>query len=104
MDVSNKVTDGHIDLPIYIRYLFNNHISEGKFPKLFEDGGLPMHLDLPRLRSGQSGGAFWSVFVECPKDGQDISTENQAESESIRIGQMENGLLAADTWFICKAS
>ncbi|TPX10436.1 uncharacterized protein E0L32_008655 [Thyridium curvatum] len=81
--------DGHIDLPIYIRYLFNNHISEGKFPKLFEDGGLPMHLDLPRLRSGQSGGAFWSVFIECPKDGQDISTENQAESVVKTLQQID---------------
>ena len=40
-----------------------------------------MHVDLPRLREGQNGGAFWSVFVPCPANGTDFSDENYAESQ-----------------------
>lgn len=37
------------------------------------------HVDLPRLKEGQNGGAFWSAYVPCPKDGMDWSDENYAE-------------------------
>lgn len=37
-------------------------------------------MDLPRLREGQNGGAFWSVFVPCPANGSDFSDENYATS------------------------
>ena len=40
-----------------------------------------MHVDLPRLREGQNGGAFWSVYVPCPANGTDFSDENYAESQ-----------------------
>ncbi|KAH6648882.1 membrane dipeptidase [Truncatella angustata] len=38
--------------------------------------GLPSHVDLPRLREGQNGGAFWSVYAPCPKNGSDWSDDN----------------------------
>lgn len=31
------------------------------------------HVDLPRLRAGMNGGAFWSVFWPCPENGSDYS-------------------------------
>lgn len=34
------------------------------------------HVDLPRLRAGMNGGAFWSVFWPCPSKGQDYSDDN----------------------------
>lgn len=37
------------------------------------------HVDIPRLREGKNGGAFWSAFVPCPKNGSDFSDENYAE-------------------------
>ncbi|KAH8882780.1 Metallo-dependent hydrolase [Thozetella sp. PMI_491] len=55
--------DGHNDLPIVVRALYNNHIYEHGFSKGFEQGGLSGHIDLPRLRAGQNGGAFWSVYT-----------------------------------------
>ena len=60
--------------------MFNNHIYNENFTKPFEEGGLAMHVDLPRLREGQNGGAFWSVFTPCPENGTDFSEENYAAS------------------------
>jgi membrane dipeptidase len=74
--------DGHNDLAILIRVLYNNHIYDDNFTEPFVKGGMPSHVDLPRLRAGQNGGAFWSVFTPCPADGQDYSDENYAASES----------------------
>jgi membrane dipeptidase len=56
--------------------LYNNHISNDTFTKPFVEGGLPGQLDLPRLRRGMSGGAFWSVFWPCPENGTNFSSEN----------------------------
>jgi membrane dipeptidase len=61
--------------------LYNNHIYEKNFTKPFEEGGMLAHVDLPRLKEGKNGGAFWSAFVPCPKDGMDFSDENYAECE-----------------------
>ncbi|KAI9841458.1 MAG: hypothetical protein M1837_000676 [Sclerophora amabilis] len=72
--------DGHNDLAILIRFLYNNHIYNETFTKPFEQGGFPHHVDIPRLREGNVGGAFWSAFVPCPKDGSDFSDENYYEA------------------------
>lgn len=71
--------DGHNDLAILIRELYNNHIYDEKFQKLFSEGGMPAHVDLPRLKEGKVGGAFWSAFIPCPKNGSDFSNENYAQ-------------------------
>ena len=49
------------------------------FTEPFENGGLPFHVDLPRLKKGKVGGAFWSAFVECPHIGSDFSDANYVE-------------------------
>ena len=72
--------DGHNDFPIFIRFAYNNHIYNATFADPFVQGGLPMHVDLPRLREGMQGGAFWSVFTPCPANGSDFSDENYAAS------------------------
>lgn len=76
--------DGHDDFPLLVRFLYNNHIYAKNFTKPFEEGGLPQHVDLARLRSGQNGGAFWSVYAPCPANGSDWSDENYRTSESHR--------------------
>ena len=43
---------------------------------------MPAHVDLPRLKGGRVGGAFWSAFVLCPKNGTDFSDANYAEGQS----------------------
>jgi membrane dipeptidase len=48
--------------------LNKNQIYDDKFKKPFEDGGMSMHVDLPRLKKGKVGGAFWSAFVPCPEE------------------------------------
>lgn len=43
---------------------------------------MPAQVDLPRLKDGKVGGAFWSAFVLCPKNGTDFSDGNYAEGQS----------------------
>ena len=43
---------------------------------------MPAQVDLPRLKDGKVGGAFWSAFVLCPKNGTDFSDANYAEGQS----------------------
>ncbi|KAI0129294.1 putative dipeptidase [Hypoxylon sp. NC0597] len=81
--------DGHNDFAILIRFLYNNHIYHDNFTKPFLEGGLPMHVDLPRLREGQNGGAFWSVFTPCPENGTDFSDENYAPSVQLTLQQID---------------
>lgn len=46
---------------------------------------MPYHVDLPRLKAGKVGGAFWSAFTPCPADGLDFSDDNYAESKSFYL-------------------
>ena len=46
---------------------------------------MPGHIDLPRLKDGKVGGAFWSAFVLCPENGTDFSDGNYAEGQSSPI-------------------
>ena len=55
--------DGHNDIPWAIRNRVNNqldHIDLSADLTLLEN---PTHTDIPRLRRGQVGGQFWSVYV-----------------------------------------
>lgn len=70
--------DGHVDLPVALRFLYGNRLYEDNFTQPFEHGGLFGHVDLQRLRQGQAGGAFWSVFAPCPDNLTDFSDENYA--------------------------
>ena len=73
--------DGHNDLAILIAEAFHNRINNETFQDQFENGGMPAHVDLPRLEAGQNGGAFWSAFVPCPAKGDDFSDANYAKCE-----------------------
>lgn len=77
--------DGHDDLPILVRMNYNNRIYGDNFTSPFTNGSLTGHVDLPRLSKGKVGGTFWSVFVECPKDGLDWSDENYATSKWLTL-------------------
>ncbi|THV06703.1 hypothetical protein K435DRAFT_825800 [Dendrothele bispora CBS 962.96] len=63
------VIDGHIDLPIVVRYAYANNVTKTDM------NSMPMHVDIPRLRAGKVGGFFWSVYVSCAEpeaEGEDF--------------------------------
>ncbi|RMD43922.1 hypothetical protein DV735_g1193, partial [Chaetothyriales sp. CBS 134920] len=82
--------DGHIDLAILIRAVYKNKIHTEEFRSRFEDGGLSLNVDLPRLDSGLVGGALWSAFVECPQNAStDFSDEQYASAVSQTLSQID---------------
>jgi membrane dipeptidase len=74
---------------ILIRVLYKNRIYNNSFTYLFENGGLPGQVDLPRLQSGKVGGAFWSAYMPCPKDGFDFSDENYGPIVRATLDQLD---------------
>jgi membrane dipeptidase len=71
---------------ILIRARFKNRIYDKSFAKPFEKGGLVGHVDIPRITEGKYGGAFWSAFMPCPRNGSDYSDANYAPSRSMFSG------------------
>jgi membrane dipeptidase len=86
---NHPLIDGHNDLLITLRVAYHNKINHPNFTKPFEEGGLTGHLDIPRLKQGQQGGAFWSAFVPCPADGFDFSDRNYAGSVKTTLEQID---------------
>jgi membrane dipeptidase len=85
----NPLIDGHNDLLILVRALYDNKINGENFTKAFEKGGLAGHVDVPRLKQGQQGGAFWSAFVPCPANGLDFSDANYAPYVRATLEQID---------------
>jgi membrane dipeptidase len=82
--------DGHNDLAIFLRFAYKNRLHTKTFHKRFENGKMEMHVDLPRLREGKVGGAFWSAFVPCPKDASyDFRDSTYAEAVSTTLSQID---------------
>ncbi|CAD6445745.1 1d041f54-115d-4e15-90a1-b00bd05db96a [Sclerotinia trifoliorum] len=81
--------DGHNDLAIFIRSVYKNRIYDESFTNVFENGGMPYHVDLPRLKAGKNGGAFWSAFAPCPSNWSDFSTENYGHSVAYTLSQLD---------------
>ncbi|KAH8598205.1 membrane dipeptidase-domain-containing protein [Bisporella sp. PMI_857] len=86
---NTPLIDGHNDLAILLRFRNNNQIYDENFTKPFEEGGLTGHVDLPRLKEGKNGGAFWSAYVPCPKNWADFSDANYAESVAFTLSQID---------------
>lgn len=86
---STPLIDGHNDLAIFIRAVYKNKIH-GDFKDKFTKGGLPADVDLPRLKEGKVGGAFWSAFVVCPDDASDdFSDETYATEVFHTLSQID---------------
>lgn len=82
--------DGHDDLAILLRFVYKNEIHNPEFRRKFENGGMEMHVDLPRLKKGKVGGAFWSAFVPCPANASyDFSDSVYGESVSTTLSQID---------------
>ena len=89
--------DGHNDLAILIRFLYGNEIYDEKFTKPFEEGGMKGQVDLPRLKAGKNGGAFWSAFVMCPANLTDFSDDNYIEGLNSRYFMVYIGVHPTDS-------
>ncbi|KAK6529994.1 hypothetical protein TWF694_003370 [Orbilia ellipsospora] len=76
---SSPLIDTHIDLPIFARALYQNHIYNENFTVPFKEGGMVGNIDIPRLQTGRVGGVFWSVFTSCPPTGLDPNEEFKDE-------------------------
>lgn len=74
---------------ILLRFAYGNHIYDDKFKSVFERGGAPAHVDLPRLDEGRQGGAFWSAFLPCPANGSDFSDEAYAPFVKATLEQID---------------
>ncbi|KAF2034682.1 hypothetical protein EK21DRAFT_85255 [Setomelanomma holmii] len=86
----NPLIDGHNDLMIFMRGRYKNHIYDNEFQEKFENGGLPQHVDIPRLEKGMQGGAFWSAFWPCPLgNGTDFSDERYSSIVKGTLGQLD---------------
>jgi membrane dipeptidase len=59
---TTPLIDGHNDLPHLIRIELYGKMYDGNFDA---NDKLLGHTDIQRMRKGQMGGQFWSVFVEC---------------------------------------
>lgn len=87
---STPLIDGHDDLAIFIRAQYKNDIYSDKFEADFKNGPGPGDVDLPRLRAGMNGGAFWSAFVVCPVNASyDMTDENYALEVSHTLEQID---------------
>ncbi|KAF4956252.1 hypothetical protein FSARC_11651 [Fusarium sarcochroum] len=59
---SSPLIDGHNDLPWLLRVELHNRIRDERFDPHQKLLG---HTDITRMRQGQMGGQFWSVYVHC---------------------------------------
>lgn len=67
----HPLVDTHIDLPELARRRYNNLINADNFA--LDQSSFFGHVDIPRMRNGRLGGAFWSVFTSCPADWNDTA-------------------------------
>lgn len=75
--IHHRLIDGHNDLPWQLRIELQNRIYDNKVDLTQRLLG---HTDLLRMRQGQVGGQFWSVYVDCDvaqKHFEDPSVSDQ---------------------------
>lgn len=58
------------------------------------------HIDIPRLRQGHLGGAFWTVWAPCPdflgvEVGDDYTIPNDGLRDALEILDLINGMIAS---------
>ena len=65
------IMDGHNDVPIQLRSRFSNQINDFDFDDTTDTAEPPraaMHTDIARLKQGQVGTQYWSVYVPASLD------------------------------------
>ncbi|KAG8162348.1 hypothetical protein KVR01_008113 [Diaporthe batatas] len=92
----SPLIDTHIDLPQIIRSLDRKPLSI--LPDLATY--TPGHIDIPRLRKGQLGAAFWTVWAPCPdflgiEVGADYNIPNDGLRDALEVLDLINEMIAA---------
>ncbi|KAL1861100.1 hypothetical protein Plec18170_001615 [Paecilomyces lecythidis] len=77
---TTPLIDGHNDLPYLLRLELQNKIYDNTTFTFRQ--GLTSHTDWQRMKEGQVGGQFWSVFVECP-DLVDLDDETHSVRDTL---------------------
>ncbi|RDW57255.1 dipeptidase-2 [Coleophoma crateriformis] len=82
----SPLIDTHVDLPQIIRSLGRRPLEI--IPQLA--GNLPGHVDIPRMRKGRLGGAFWTVWAPChgiggEDPGEDFNNPTNALRDSLEM-------------------
>ncbi|CAF0962030.1 unnamed protein product [Adineta ricciae] len=73
---NNPLIDGHNDWPWLIRENFQNKINDLDLHNMTQypvKNSTPSHTDITRLRLGQVGGQFWSIYTDCNHQGKDAT-------------------------------
>ncbi|QGA13937.1 hypothetical protein EYB26_001589 [Talaromyces marneffei] len=101
LNILSKVPliDGHNDWPHLIRAYYKNALDD----RFAVNKNLAGHVDVSRLIRGKSGGAFWSVFMPCPKGEADL--ENMVRDTLQQIDLVYRlAELYADKWEMCESA
>ncbi|MEP6665422.1 MAG: dipeptidase [Nocardioidaceae bacterium] len=80
MSSSTYVFDGHNDLPWAMRDQFAYDLDRADLAR----GAPSLQTDVPRLRAGDVGAQFWSVFVPCPLVGEAAVTATLEQIDFVR--------------------
>lgn len=114
---ASPLVDTHIDLPQIIRSLGEHiHISLHHSPYFTDDISppdrhpisilpdlatyTPGHIDIPRLRKGHLGAAFWTVWAPCPDFlgidvGPDYNIPNDGLRDALEVLDLINQMIAS---------
>ncbi|CAF4216769.1 unnamed protein product, partial [Adineta steineri] len=72
----HPLIDGHNDWAWLIRRDFRNNLTNldlYDMTKYHVNNGIPIQTDINRLRKGQVGGQFWSIYTRCTHQGKDAT-------------------------------
>ncbi|XP_042890929.1 dipeptidase 1-like [Penaeus japonicus] len=83
------LVDGHNDLASNIREALENRVEDFPFEKNLTEiepwaSMEYSQTDLPRLRAGQVGGQFWSVWVPCSSQYKNAATQTLEQIDALK--------------------
>ncbi|KAK0387743.1 hypothetical protein NLU13_3988 [Sarocladium strictum] len=81
----SPLIDGHNDWLHMIRAYYDFQVDDRFEPQK----SLAGHVDIKRLREGKAGGVFWSLYIDCPKQENDLSDEVHFEGLRDTLQQVD---------------
>ncbi|KXJ87925.1 membrane dipeptidase [Microdochium bolleyi] len=91
----SPLIDTHIDLPQVLRSLDRHPLEAIKMLS----STVPGHVDIPRMRAGRLGGAFWTVWTPCPElvgddPGADFNKPTHALRDALEMLDLIQNMVA----------
>ncbi|KAH7024404.1 membrane dipeptidase [Microdochium trichocladiopsis] len=91
----SPLVDTHIDLPQVLRSLDRYPLNAIRSI----NASVPGHVDIPRLREGRLGGAFWTVWTPCPElvgddPGPDFNNPTHALRDAFEMLDLIQNMIA----------